>query len=229
MEPGSITIEHYRLLELLGHGINGTVFLALEQRSGKLCAVKVLNRLALNNDDGFESAVTSVQERSNNYCAKPFDHGVTHQGLRYVALNYYPAGSLANFNRYVNVRFAEKAFLEMCFALEPFHYRSEYHGAIKPTNILVAFENRELRFNLSDFTLNATRSAESAAGQSASPASDVYSLGLTILELIEGSTEEITPSIRGRFGDLLQKTLSTIETRPTISDCKKILMRKSLS
>lgn len=202
-EDWTIGIAEYRLLRHLGSGGFGTVFLCSFDGEPSLRVVKILHQMGYDPERRFEREIRILQEASNDKFVKILDFGVTHQGLKFYAMEYCPLGDIRKLVGHVNVAFAWKVLSDICFALEPFHTRGGFHRDIKPDNILISHDSTGISFKLSDFGLaqdNNTSSVftnnaagtlgyiapEVIGGGPYTPASDIYSLGVALNELLTG-------------------------------------------
>lgn len=216
-EDWTIDIAGYRLLKHLGGGGFGTVFLCSYDGDPLLRVVKILHQMGYDPERRFEREIRILQEASNDKFVKILDFGVTHQGLRFYAMEYCPLGDIRKLVGHVNVDFAWKVLSHICFALEPFHTRDGFHRDIKPDNILISHDPTGISFKLGDFGLaqdNNTSSVftnnaagtlgyiapEVIGGGPYTPASDIYSLGVTLKELLTGGINK--PMTDNILGDL---------------------------
>lgn len=245
-EDWNISIESYALLKHLGGGGYGTVFLARYFPDDSLRVVKVLHRLGYDPEKRFEREIRILQERSNLNTVEILDFGNTYAGHKYYAMEYCPLGDIRKFIGVVNITFALMVLDDIGRALTPFHERGGFHRDIKPDNILMAESDGKLIFKLSDFGLaqdNNTSSVftnnaagtlgylapEIISGGYCTAASDVYSLGITIRELLNGNLQN-TSMTREKFGDLAmilaRMLLQSPEKRFDLSRLHKLVAKR---
>ena len=204
--PLSGQVDRYRILKELGRGGMGVVYLAVRNDDvfSKTVALKVIGAVA-----GRESFVERFkQERQilagldHPNIARILDGGNTADGRPYYVMEYVDGKPLGDYCARIDadVPARLKLILDVCDALEYMHAQGVVHRDIKPSNILVTAEGR---VRLLDFgiarsntqergvtqTIVATpgyASPEQMAGEESGRASDIYSLGVVLYELLTG-------------------------------------------
>ena len=203
----------YRLLRLLGEGGMGAVWLA-ERADGTLkrkVALK-LPRLAWSQDLASRMArerdILSALEHPN--IARLYDAGVDVVGRPWLALEFVEGSDLASFcdTARLDLRARVRLFLQVLSAVQYAHGSLVIHRDLKPANILVTpqGEARLLDFGIARLEEGAadagpalTRdgrgamtpryaSPEQVRGGRLTVASDLYSLGVVLHELLTGET-----------------------------------------
>src|SRR5882672_2598287 len=201
----------YRLIREIGRGGMGTVWLA-ERADGTLkrqIALK-LPRMAwvsgLAERMRRERDILAVLEHPN--IARLYDAGVDTQGRPYLALEYVKGEPIDRYCRAHQLTLAQRLqlFLQVARAVAHAHARLIVHRDLKPSNILVAADGtvRLLDFGIAkllegdtgpatDLTALVGRaltpdyaSPEQIKGEPITVASDVYSLGVLLYELLTG-------------------------------------------
>jgi tetratricopeptide (TPR) repeat protein len=198
----------FRLLSLLGRGGMGTVFLA-ERVDGEVtqrAAIKLLS---------FAHDMASFRERflqerqiaatlNHQGIARLLDAGHTADGQPYLALEYVDGDPIDVFAEGLDLRGKLTLFLRVCDAVSYAHRNLVVHRDLKPSNILVSRsgEPKLLDFGIAkilDAALQATQtgermltpeyaSPEQIGGAAQTTATDVYSLGAILYELLAGSS-----------------------------------------
>jgi serine/threonine-protein kinase len=205
------TLGTWRLGEELGQGGMGSVFLA-ERNDGHFkqrAAIKLLHGLPTP-----EALEFLAQERqimaglAHPHIARLLDGGATPRGRPYLVMEYVEGVPIDRYCR--EWRLAPQAilklFLEVCDAVAFAHQRLVVHCDLKPSNILVNPEGRPLLLDFGIARLLDSgvlqggapegagqtyaftpryASPEQRAGGKVSTASDVYSLGLLLAELLD--------------------------------------------
>ena len=133
----------------------------------------------------------------------------TEDGLPYFVMEYIEGKSLYQFCDHNKLTINERLriFLQVCGAVEAAHQKKVIHRDLKPSNILVKSDGTpklldfgiakvldpELAVTDIDPTATAMRvltpeyaSPEQVAGEKITPASDIYSLGVVLYELLSG-------------------------------------------
>jgi serine/threonine protein kinase len=182
----------YRFIKDLGSGGFGKVFLAKEERSENLVAIKQLKNedKAKQDDIIYEMQMVSKFNHPNIVLYK---HHFVQEDLLYIVMEYCPLGSLRDLMRKEKITstFVWKWMSELTETLQLVHDKEIIHHDIKPDNILFT-ENRTIK--ITDFGVANTGAGtrpymspealgwETAAVKDARV--DIYALGVTLLELL---------------------------------------------
>ena len=131
----------YRVVRRLGKGASGVVYLAQDERLGRLIALKILQDVR--RDDGgylarFEREARILAQLQHPGIVKIHEVG-WHRGRAYLALEYIDGGSLADriAVQLLPVREASRLVRELALAVEFAHQHGVIHRDLKPGNILV--------------------------------------------------------------------------------------------
>jgi serine/threonine-protein kinase len=193
----------------LGGGGMAEVYLARDEVLGRDVALKVLKEKYAN-DEGF---VERFRREAKNAAAlnhpnivQVYDQGRTEDGAHYIAMEYVPAGTLAErIKREGSLNPAEAAGVasRVADALSAAHARGIVHRDIKPQNVLLTAsgEAKVADFGIaraaSSKTITETSlilgtaaymSPEQVRGENVGPESDLYSLGVVLYEMLTGKT-----------------------------------------
>lgn len=241
----NVKIPSFQLLRVLGAGGYGTCFLGSGYLENDLRVFKVLHRLGHDPEQRFEREIRILKERSNDNCVQILDHGVTEAGHLYYSMEYCPHGSIRGLVGLVNELFVTRMLAQIGNALVPFHERGGFHRDIKPDNVLLSETSAQVTFKLGDFGLaqDANTSSiftqgpagtlgyiapEIIGGDPYTPASDIYSLGVTARELITGRIKgnlgfRVQPALRHLIERMIKMVPSErIEIGRVISQARKI-------
>lgn len=200
----------YRIEREIGHGGMGTVYLATRDdgQFQKRVAIKLLRRKTENDTivSRFQRERQILADLEHPNIARLIDGGTTENGLPYFVMEYVEGLPLNRFCTEQNLSINErlKLFRQICEAVEFAHKHSIIHRDIKPSNILVTKDGvpKLLDFGIAKTSAqNATASTTTAlrvmtpeyaspeqmCGEQVTKATDIYSLGVVLYELVTGN------------------------------------------
>ena len=203
----------YRLVRRIGRGGMGTVYLAIrdDEAFQRRVAVKVLKR-GMDTDAivrRFRNERQILAGLSHPNIAALLDGGTTPDGLPYFAMEYIEGQPIVDFceSRRFDTTARLRLFRDVCSAVQYAHQNLVVHRDIKPQNVLVTSDGtpklldfgiaKLLNPELGGETIALTAagaqlmtpeyaSPEQVLGQPVTTASDVYSLGVLLYELLTG-------------------------------------------
>ncbi len=211
-EVPPVRIGPWQIERELGHGGMGTVYLGVraEGEFRQSAAVKLVRR-GMDTDfilRRFRTEREILAGLDHPYIARLLDGGSTTDGLPYFAMEYVEGRHLLEdcAARGADVRQRVELFLQVCEAVAYAHRHLVVHRDLKPSNILVTAEGapKLLDFGLAkllqpeagaprDRTETALRlltpdyaSPEQIRGERITTATDIYSLGVVLYELLTG-------------------------------------------
>ena len=216
--PGNC-VGPYRLVRLLGEGGMGAVWLA--ERSDRLISRPVALKLPRRSwqhpalAERFARERTILAALNHPNIARLYDAGLTEDGLPFLALEYVEGRPIDEFCRAAGLPTAARLrmFTQVIEAVAHAHARLIVHRDLKPSNILVTAEGqvRLLDFGIagllegdtapaSELTAMSGRvltlhyaSPEQITGAPLGVASDIYSLGVVLYELLTGERPHTVP------------------------------------
>ena len=206
VEPGSVVGGRYQLERPIGTGGMAKVWLAHDRLLDRRVAVKILaERYAA--DPGFverfRREASAAAGLSHPNIVTVYDRGEA-DGSYYIVMEHLPGPDLKAIirqNGRLAPRQAVDAALQVLAALSAAHRRDVIHRDIKPQNVLVA-EDGHLK--VTDFGIARAGddagmtevgsvigtaqylSPEQARGEEVTPASDCYSVGILLYEMLTG-------------------------------------------
>ncbi|MDC8011964.1 serine/threonine-protein kinase [Tahibacter soli] len=217
--PASRIIGAFRLVERIGRGGMGEVYLAERVDGGfeQRVALKLVRGGALSRDLArrFARERQLLARLAHPNIARLIDGGVTGDARPWLAMEYVDGRSIARYATDEALDLARRVALvrRVCAAVAFAHGHLVVHRDIKPANILVGAdgEPKLLDFGIAklvDDDVEATRTVlpaltvryaapEQIAGDRTTTATDVYALGVLLFELAAGRS----PYARAQAGD----------------------------
>lgn len=208
-QPGD-RIGPYELIRQLATGGMAQVWLA-RRADGSLkreIALKIPSALHMRGDLAarFEREKDILAALEHPHIARLYDAGVSQKGLPFLALEYVngrPITTWCDLSR-MTVRERVRLFLQVLDAVKYAHSKGVLHRDIKPSNVLVTQEGqaRLLDFGVAKLLGQDARltqlygraltpeyaSPEQFEDKDLNPASDIYSLGVLLFELLAGTS-----------------------------------------
>ena len=233
-KPGD-RVGPYKLLELIGEGGFGTVWLA-ERREPMVqrVAIKIIkpgmDSKAVVARFEQERQALAVMDHPN--VAKVFDGGVTERGLPYFVMEHVAGEPITNFcdrHRYT-IRQRLELFISVCDAVQHAHMKGIIHRDLKPSNVLAEMVDGKPLAKVIDFGIAKAlvrdtevtqftsdgmiigtpeyMSPEQADGQlDVDTRADVYALGVMLYELLVGRLPFDPAELRRRGHDEIRRII----------------------
>jgi len=210
-------IGPYRILDTLGEGGMGTVYLAEQKEPIRRRVALKLIKLGMDTKEvvaRFEVERQALAMMNHPNIAKVFDAGATPEGRPYFVMEHVPGVPITDYCDKQKLGMAERLtlFTQVCRAVQHAHQNGVMHRDIKPSNILVQMQDVTPTAKIIDFGIaKATNqhltertlfteqgriigtpeymSPEQAemTGLNVDTRTDVYSLGVLLYELITGA------------------------------------------
>jgi len=245
--------SRYKAIKLLGEGTTGAVFKGKDIAANKTIAIKVLN-LSAELDSSqldeykfrFHREIETAGKLDHPNIVKIYDNGES-DGFAYIAMEYVEGINLRNYARadnLLNSKTLLKLVAQCADALTYAHKQNVIHRDIKPANILYNPSGDYIK--LTDFGIakipDSTRtragsilgtplymSPEQLAGEILDVRSDLYSLGVTLYQLLTGSPPFRTKTMAELLRSITQERHKDIaEFNPDTPSCIAWTVNKAL-
>jgi eukaryotic-like serine/threonine-protein kinase len=226
-QPGQV-IDRYKLLQPIGEGGFGTVWMA-EQREPvkRRVAVKVI-KLGMDTKQviaRFEAERQALAMMDHPNIAKVLDAGTTSTGRPYFAMEYIRGVPILEYcdTETLDTKSRLGLFAQVCQAIQHAHQKGIIHRDIKPSNVLVTLHDGVPVAKVIDFGVAKATNTELTArtlftehhqmigtpaymspeqaemsGLDIDTRSDIYSLGVLLYELLTGTTPFTTKELASK-------------------------------
>jgi tRNA A-37 threonylcarbamoyl transferase component Bud32 len=240
--PNSILMNRYRIIREIGSGGMGLVYEAEDEKLKMRVAVKVMREI-LSRDPGSVSRLIAEAKHSmvlsdlNIVRVHNFEDDTT---VKFLVMEYVEGGTLAGLlAKQEKLTEAEtcRLAIEICKGLQHAHDRKIYHRDLKPANILIGKDGtvkiadfgiaRACRDSMTRLTSQADSGTllymapEQLDGET-SAATDVYSLGVVLYEMLSGNPPFHTGFIPDQIRRILPKLI------PGVSEAMNRIVLKCL-
>ena len=233
-------IGAFRLIQLLGEGGMGEVWLAEQLEPRRKLALKLV-KVGMDTRQvvaRFESERQALALMDHPAIAKIFDGGSTPEGRPYFAMEYVPGVPITEHCDTHQLSTAERLrlFIQVCDGIQHAHHKAIIHRDLKPSNILVCLVDGKPQAKIIDFGIaKATGyrltektlfteigsfigtpeyvSPEQAnlTGQDVDTRADVYSLGVVLYQLLAGELPFDSKELRSSSYEELRRKIREVD------------------
>src|ERR1017187_4664420 len=202
--PGTLLLDRYRIVALLGRGGMGEVYRATDLKLGQSVALKFLPEGAMRDERAlarFHDEVRIARQVSHPNVCRVYDIGEI-EGQRFLSMEYVDGEDLASLLRRLGRVPTDKALeiaRKICDGVAAAHDKGVLHRDLKPANVMLDGRGNAL---IADFGLAAIggqvqaheirhgtpayMAPEQLAGKEVTVKSDIYALGLLLYEIFTG-------------------------------------------
>ncbi len=212
------TIDRYKLLEQIGEGGFGTVWLAEQREPVKRRVALKIIKLGMDTRQviaRFEAERQALALMDHPNIAKVFDGGATDTGRPYFVMEYIRGIPILDYcdTEKLDTAARLELFINVCHALQHAHHKGIIHRDIKPSNVMITLHDGQPVPKVIDFGIAKATNTEltqmtlftqhrqmvgtpaymspeqaEMSGLDIDTRSDVYSLGVLLYELLTGTT-----------------------------------------
>ena len=211
---GSLLSSKYRIVEQIGEGSMGQIYLAEHTGLEKRVAVKILHRdieLGVEASQRFRREGVAAGRIKHKNAIEVYDFDTTEDGLAYLAMEFVEGQNLRELldeEGRLEFEDAQAIVLQVLAALQAAHELGIVHRDIKPANVMVAADTARRRVKVLDFGLSKLVSRkidaslttipgriigtplymapEQSSGEEADARADLYAIALIFYELLVG-------------------------------------------
>jgi len=256
-ERTGMMIGRYKLLQQIGEGGFGVVFMAEQQEPvQRKVALKII-KAGMDTREviaRFEAERQALALMDHPNIAQVLDAGATASGRPYFVMELVRGMPITDYCDHANLSTRERLelFTQVCRAVQHAHQKGVIHRDLKPTNLLVTLHDGEPVAKVIDFGVAkalgqkltnktlftrfeqmigtpAYMSPEQAAlsGLDVDTRSDIYSLGVLLYELLTGVTPLDAETLRQAALDEVRRMIQ--ETEPPKPSTRLLTMGERLA
>ena len=240
-DQGTLIDGKYRIIEELGKGGMGAVFLAEQVEPIKRRVALKIIKMGMDTQQvvaRFESERQALALMNNPHIARVFDAGATPQGRPYFVMEYIPGVPIQEYcdTHRLNTRERLELFVQVCEGVQHAHQKGIIHRDLKASNVLVGIQDDRPVPKIIDFGV-AKATARPLTDQAVftefgqligtpeymSPEqvemsgldidtrTDIYSLGVLLYELLVGVLPFESKELRSGSYDEIRRRVREIE------------------
>ncbi|MCB9864519.1 MAG: protein kinase, partial [Phycisphaerales bacterium] len=216
-ETAGVRVGRYKLLQQIGEGGFGTVFMAEQERPVRRRVALKIIKLGMDTRQvvaRFEAERQALALMDHPHIARVLDAGATDSGRPFFVMEYVVGDPITNFAdaHKLDVRQRLDLFAQVCQAVQHAHTKGVIHRDLKPHNVLVSMSDGRPFAKVIDFGIAKATGArltdktfftehrqligtpeymspEQAEGSpDIDTRTDVYALGVLLYELLTGAT-----------------------------------------
>jgi serine/threonine protein kinase/tetratricopeptide (TPR) repeat protein len=235
-EPPGERIGHYKLLQRIGEGALGLVYLAeQEEPVRRRVAIKIMKPgMDVGEVAGrFEAERQALALLDHPNIAKVLDAGVTPDGRAYFVTELVQGERITEYCDKNNLTIRQRVdlFVQVCHGVQHAHQKGILHRNLKPSNILVTVQDgapvpKVIEFGIAKATnqrleeksfftalgefvgtpIYLSPELAEMSGPDIDTRSDIYSLGVLLYELVTGKTPFDPKELQGKGIEAMRQT-----------------------
>lgn len=236
-EQEGSTIGRYKLLEKIGHGGFGDVYMAQQNKPMKRRVALKIIKLGMDTKQvvaRFEAERQALALMDHPNISRVLDGGETGSGRPYFVMELVRGDPITQYCDREKLPTKErlKLFQQVCQAIQHAHQKGVIHRDIKPTNVLVTVADGQPLAKVIDFGIAKATNTEltektlftefrqligtpqymspeqaERSGVDIDTRSDIYSLGVLLYEMLTGKTPVDPASLKSAAWDELQRMI----------------------
>ena len=236
-EPIGTVIDRYKLLECIGEGGFGVVYMAQQTSPVRRRVALKIIRLGMDTKQvvaRFEAERQALALMDHPNIAGVLDGGATESARPYFVMELVRGEPITTYcdKARLNPRARLELFQQVCKAIQHAHQKGIIHRDIKPSNVLVAISDGRPLVKIIDFGIAKATSSEltektmftefrqvigtpqymspeqaESTGSDVDTRSDVYSLGVLLYEMLTGRTPIDPQKLRSCAWHELQRVI----------------------
>ncbi len=240
-EPLQSRIGSYRIIETLGEGGMGAVYLAEQEEPIRRRVALKLVKLGMDTKEvlaRFDAERQALAMMDHPNVARVHDAGATEMGRPYFVMEYVDGTPITEYcdRERMSTKERLELFIPVCLAIHHAHQKGIIHRDVKPSNILVAVHDGKPVPKVIDFGIAkatgespAERTAFTVMGQiigtpeymspeqatgaaeGVDTTTDVYSLGVLLYEILTGTLPFDPNEMRRAGWETVVKTIRDVE------------------
>ena len=251
LPAGTVLANRFTLTALAGRGGMGTVYRATDSLSSQQVALKLLHTGNSEALQRFSREASVLAELRHPGIVSYVAHGVTEQGLTFLAMEWLEGEDLAQrlLRQPLSIEEALALLRNAAQALAVAHQQGVIHRDLKPSNLFLRHGRPEevvlldfglARHVLPSSALTATQmvlgtpgymAPEQASSQSAlTPAADIFSLGCVLYECLTGKPPFSAPHFVAALAKILfTEPVPLRSLRPELPSALQELLERMLA
>ncbi|MGI9427209.1 MAG: serine/threonine protein kinase [Bythopirellula sp.] len=240
-EQTGSTIGRYKLLEKIGHGGFGDVYMAQQLEPVKRRVALKIIKLGMDTKQvvaRFEAERQALALMDHPNIARVLDGGETTSGRPYFVMELVRGDPITDYcdREKLSTRARLKLFQQVCQAIQHAHQKGVIHRDIKPSNVLITVADGQPLVKVIDFGIAKATNTEltektlftefrqligtpqymspeqaERSGVDIDTRSDIYSLGVLLYEMLTGQTPVDPHSLKSAAWDELQRMIREAE------------------